>query len=222
VRVPFPPLLLVTDRRQARLPLENLVERACAGGCRWVSLREKDLPADAQIALARSLAQIAQRYGARLSLHGDAALARAAGLDGVHLSAHGDAAAARASLGPHALIGISIHSAAEAATLDPAVIDYAVAGPAFATASKPGYGPPLGPDGLAAICRAAPVPVVAIGGIEADNVSAIIAAGAAGIAVMGSVMRADDPGSVMEDLLAALATLRLIRQRARSPSFPRA
>ncbi len=155
-------------------------------------------------------------------MHGDAALARAAGLDGVHLSAHGDAAAARASLGPHALIGISIHSAAEAATLDPAVIDYAVAGPAFATASKPGYGPPLGPDGLAAICRAAPVPVVAIGGIEADNVSAIIAAGAAGIAVMGSVMRADDPGSVMEDLLAALATLRLIRQRARSPSFPRA
>jgi len=207
VRLPVPPLLLVTDRRQARLPLEEVVERACAGGCRWVSLREKDLPADAQVALARSLMPIAQRYGARLMLHGDAALACAAGLDGVHLSAHGDAAAARSMLGPPALVGISIHSAAEATALDPAVVDYAVAGPAYLTASKPGYGPALGPDGLAAICRAARVPVVAIGGIEADDVPAVLAAGAAGIAVMGSVMRTDDPGRVIKDLLEALATV---------------
>jgi thiamine-phosphate pyrophosphorylase len=206
VNLPDPPLLLVTDRRQARLPLKDVVERACAAGCRWVSLREKDLPADAQVALARILAPIARRYGARLTLHGDAALARAAGLDGLHLSAHGDGAAARAMLGPHALVGISIHGAAEAAALDPAVIDYAVAGPAYLTASKPGYGPALGPDGLAAICGAAKVPVVAIGGIEADNVSAIIAAGAAGVAVMGTAMRADDPRGAIEDLLAALVS----------------
>jgi thiamine-phosphate pyrophosphorylase len=206
VRVPFPPLLLVTDRRQARLPLKDVVERACAAGCRWVSLREKDLPADAQVALARILAPIARRYGARLTLHGDADLARVAGLDGVHLSAHGDGAAARAMLGPHALVGISIHGAAEAAALDPAVIDYAVAGPAYLTASKPGYGPALGPDGLAAICGAAKVPVVAIGGIEADNVSAIIAAGAAGVAVMGTVMRSAEPCKAIDALLAALVS----------------
>jgi thiamine-phosphate pyrophosphorylase len=204
VTLPVPPLLLVTDRRQARLPLKEVVERACAGGCRWVSLREKDLPADAQVALARNLAPIAQRYGARLTLHGDADLARASGLDGVHLSARGDGAAARAMLGPRALVGISIHSAAEAAALDPAVVDYAVAGPAYPTASKPRYGPALGPDGLAAIYRAAPVPVVAIGGIEADNVPAVLAAGAAGIAVMGSVMRATEPRSVIVDLLTAM------------------
>jgi thiamine-phosphate pyrophosphorylase len=204
VRLPVPPLLLVTDRRQARLPLEEIVARACAGGCRWVSLREKDLPADAQIALAQSLMPIAQRFGAQLTLHGDTGLARAAGLDGVHLSAHGDAAAARAALGPHALIGMSIHSAAETATLDPTMVDYAVAGPAFPTASKPGYGPALGPDGVAAICRAARVPVVAIGGIEAENAAAVIAAGATGIAVMGSVMRSDAPRSVIVDLLTAM------------------
>jgi thiamine-phosphate pyrophosphorylase len=206
VRVPFPPVLLVTDRRQARLPLKDVVERACAAGCRWVSLREKDLPADAQVALARILMPIAQRFGARLTLHGDAALARAAGLDGVHLPAHGDGAAARAMLGPHALVGISIHSFAEAMTIDAAVIDYAVAGPAYLTASKPGYGPALGPDGLATICRATSVPVVAIGGIEADNVSAIIAAGAAGVAVMGSVMRSAEPCKAIDALLAALVS----------------
>ena len=207
MRLPAPPLLLVTDRTQARLPLEEVVARACAGGCRWVSLREKDLPADAQTALARNLNAIAQRHGARLTLHGDADLARTAGLDGVHLPAHGDAAAARALLGPHALVGISIHSAAETRALDPAVVDYAIVGPAYLTASKPGYGPALGPAGLAAICRAARVPIVAIGGIEADNVSAVMAAGVAGIAVMGSVMRADDPGRAIDNLLGVLTTV---------------
>jgi thiamine-phosphate pyrophosphorylase len=205
VNLPSPPLLLVTDRTQARLPLDEVVARACAGGCRWASLREKDLPADARVALAGKLKPIAQRYGVRLTLHGDAQLARTAGLGGVHLSAHGDAAAARALLGPQALVGISIHGATEAAVLDPAIVDYAIAGPAFLTASKPGYGPTLGLDGLAAICRAARVPIVPIGGIEPNNVSAVMAAGAAGIAVMGSIMRADDPRRATENLLAALA-----------------
>jgi thiamine-phosphate pyrophosphorylase len=205
VRIPVPPLLLVTDRSQARLPLEDVIERACAGGCRWVSVREKDLPAHEQIALARSLAPIAQRYGARLTLHGDADVARTAGVDGVHLSAAGDAAAARAVLGPRALVGISIHSAAEAAALDPRMVDYAIAGPAFLTASKPGYGPALGPNGLAATCRATGVPIVAIGGIEAENVGDLIKAGAAGVAVMGSVMRSAAPDKTIKDLLDALA-----------------
>jgi thiamine-phosphate pyrophosphorylase len=204
LKLPDPTLLVVTDRTQARLPLEQVVAAACAGGCRWVSVREKDLPAGAQIALARRLGPIAQRFGARLTLHGDADLARAAGLDGVHLPANGDAAAARAILGPDALIGISIHGAPEAAALDLAVIDYAIAGPAFATASKPGYGPALGRVGLAAICRAAAVPVLAIGGIAADNVTEIIAAGVAGIAVMGSVMRAAAPDAVVKQIRAAL------------------
>jgi thiamine-phosphate pyrophosphorylase len=211
--LPDPPLLLVTNRAQARHSLAEIVAAAVGSGCRWVSLREKDLPADAQIALAQSLMPIAQRFGARLTLHGDVDLARAAGLDGVHLSAHGDAAAARAALGPRALIGMSIHSAAEAATLDPAVVDYAIAGPAFPTASKPGYGPALGPAGLAAICHAAPVPVIAIGGIEPKNAAAVMAAGAAGIAVMGSVMRAAEPGNVIGDLLMAMMpeSIRLAR-----------
>jgi thiamine-phosphate pyrophosphorylase len=208
VKLPDPPLLLVTDRTQARLPLDQVVAAACAGGCRWVSVREKDLPAGAQIALAQRLGPIAQRFGARLTLHGDADLARAAGLDGVHLPANGDTAAARAILGPDALIGISIHSAAEAATLDLAVIDYAIAGPTFATASKPGYGPARGRVGLAAICRAAAVPVLAIGGIEADNIVEVIASGVAGIAVMGSVMRAAAPDAVVKQILAAFAAAR--------------
>jgi thiamine-phosphate pyrophosphorylase len=204
VRLPDPPLLLVTDRRQARRALADIVAQACAAGCRWVSLREKDLPPSEQIALARALRTVMQPYGACLTVHGDAALARAAGVDGVHLPAGADVGAARAVLGADALIGLSIHSAAEAAAAG-GVVDYVVAGPAYETASKPGYGPALGPAGIAALTRAAPVALVAIGGLTRDNLADLIAAGAAGVAVMGSIMRAADPIEETKALLAALA-----------------
>ena len=85
MRLPDPPLLLVTDRRQARRPLAEVVGAALAAGCRWVSLREKDLPEDEQVPLARSLLPLVRRHGARLMVHGEATLAKLAGADGVHL-----------------------------------------------------------------------------------------------------------------------------------------
>ncbi|MBV8836354.1 MAG: thiamine phosphate synthase [Alphaproteobacteria bacterium] len=200
-----PPLLVITDRRQAARPLAEILEAIFAAGCHWASLREKDLPSVEQRVLLRELLPIARRWGARLTLHGDAALAAEAGLDGVHLAAGGDPASARAALPAGSLIGISIHRIAEARALDPALIDYAIAGPAFATASKPGYGPALGVDGLQAIVRASQVPVIAIGGIEAGDLGVVERAGAAGIAVMGAVMRSRDPAREVRALLAALA-----------------
>jgi len=74
------------------------------------------------------------------------------------------------------------------------------------TTSKPGYGPALGRDGIAAIVRATRVPIVAIGGITAATTGEIQAAGAAGIAVMGGVMRAEDPAQEVKSLLTALST----------------
>jgi thiamine-phosphate pyrophosphorylase len=108
-------------------------------------------------------------------------------------------------LGARALIGISIHSVADARALDPDIIDYAVAGPAFETASKPGYGPALGSAGIRAMVQTSRVPVLAIGGIEAARVGETMRAGAAGIAVMGSVMRASDPAGEVRGLVAAVA-----------------
>lgn len=203
-RIPDPPLLLVTDRRQARRPLAEIVSAAVAAGCRWISLREKDLPEDEQALLARRLLPVVRTAGARLLVHGEAALAGLAGADGVHLPAGTDAAAARTLLGHDKLIGISIHSVGEAASIVPAHVDYALAGPAFETPSKPGYGPEIGRKGLAEIARAAPVPVLAIGGVNALRVPELIAAGAAGVAVMGGVMRAADPATEVSGLIAAL------------------
>src|SRR5262245_27292975 len=172
MKLPEPPLLIVTDRRQARLPLAEVVRAAVAAGCRWVSVREKDLSDEDQIALAATLLPIVRRYDARLTLHGEAAFAKACGVDGVHRPAGSDAAAGRAVLGPHKLIGVSLHTVTEAEAIDPDVVDYAVAGPAFETASKPGYGPEIGRKGLTEIARAASVPILAIAGLNATRAAA--------------------------------------------------
>ena len=213
MKIPDPPLLIVTDRRQARRPLPEVIAAAVKAGCRWVSVREKDLPADEQALVVRSLIPIARAQGARLTVHGDAALATAAGADGVHLPAGSDPAAARALLGGQKLIGMSIHTVTEAERVDPSSVDYVLAGPAFETASKPGYGPELGRKGLSAIARVARVPVLAIGGINTARIADLIAEGAAGVGVMGSVMRAPDPGRETSALLATLVGSLAIRGR---------
>jgi thiamine-phosphate pyrophosphorylase len=204
VRLPDPPLLLITDRRQARRPLVEVVARAITAGCRWVSVREKDLSEGDQITLVRSLLPIASRRGARVLLHGDAALAKAANADGVHLSARSDPVVARELLGAGKLIGVSIHTVTEAEAIDPAIVDYAIAGPAFETPSKPGYGPEIGRKGLAEIAATAAVPVLAIGGLNATWAPEVLAAGPRGIAVMGGVMRASDPEQEIKALIAAI------------------
>jgi len=217
VSLPQPPLLLITDRKQARRPLPDIVAAALTGGCRWISLRERDLGEDEQVALLETLLPVVRRFDARFTLHGEARVAQRCALDGVHLSANGEPAAARHLLGPDKLVGISIHSVAEAAALDPTIVDYAIAGPFHETQSKPGYGPALGGAGLAKIVSAARVPVVAIGGIDAANVPDAVAAGAAGIAGMGGIMRAADPA---EDVRALITALAKTAQRPRYVATP--
>ena len=204
-RLPHPPLLVITDRQQARRPVDDILTASFAAGCRWASVREKDLPPGEQLALAQRLLTLARDWNAWLTLHGDPALAREAGLDGVHLAAGADVSAARRTMGKSALIGVSVHTAEEAAKLDPALVDYLIAGPAYATDSKPGYGPVLGMVGIGKISEATSVPIIAIGGITPGAVADMHIAGAVGIAVMGSVMRAEQPKRELERLIAAVA-----------------
>ncbi len=215
MQLPDPPLMLVTDRSQARRPLGEVVGASLKAGCRWISLREKDLPEDEQVPILRTLLPMAHRYGARLLLHGEASLAKLAGADGVHLPSGSDAGAARALVGEGTLIGVSIHTVTEAEAIDPHAADYALAGPAFETPSKPGYGPEIGRKGLGEIARASRVPVLAIGGINASRIAEIIAAGCAGVAVMGTVMRAPDPAVEVGALIATLQGSLSIRARDR-------
>ena len=200
--LPQPPLLVVSDRGQAARPLPEIAAAAFAGGCRWFSLREKDLSPDAQVTLLLAIKARADPFGAVVTVHGDLAVAESAGV-GLHLSAAGDAQAARNRLGPDVLIGQSVHGPGEAASVPVAALDYVVAGPAFLTESKPGYGPALGRDGLAAIVAATTLPVIAIGGLDTAAIPVCRRAGVTGVAVMGGIMRAEDPAADVCELLAA-------------------
>lgn len=113
-------------------------------------------------------------------------------------------AAARNRLGPHALVGVSAHGTAEIRAASEAGADYATLSPIFASASKPGYGPALGLDGLRE-AAAIGLPLVALGGIDSGNARACLEAGATGVAVMGALMRASDPEAETRLLLEALA-----------------
>jgi thiamine-phosphate pyrophosphorylase len=204
--IPAPPLLVVTDRTQARLPLEAVAEAVFAAGGRWLSLREKDLDPGARLALLRRLAAIGRRWGAVVGVHGDLAAAAAVPDCALHLGAGGDVAAARTALGSGRLLGLSAHGGDDLRT---AAADYVTLSPVRLSRSKPGYGPALGLDGLARAAGDARCPVIALGGIGAGgigaaDVAARRAAGAAGVAVMGDVMRADDPGAVVRTLLRGL------------------
>jgi len=195
-------LLLVTDRHQAALPLEDTVGEAMAAGARWIWLRDRDLPAAERRALAQRLLALTRAHGARLCIGADVELAADIAADGVHLPADSSfgalIASARARLGARALIGVSAHGEADVAAAAAAGADYATLSPIFATASKPGYGPALGVAALARAARHA-LPVLALGGVTAERTEECLRAGAAGIAAMGEAMRAGGrPGGVRE------------------------
>ncbi|MCG8596110.1 MAG: thiamine phosphate synthase [Kiloniellales bacterium] len=204
--LPVPPLLIITDRGQADRDLPDIAEAAFQAGARWLSLRERDLKANARDALLRALVALGTRHGARITLHGAPEAALAAGAAGVHLPAGAVAAEARRCLGPAGLIGISVHDEAELGAASGA--DYVTVSPVFLSASKPGYGPALGLAGLTALARRAPCPVVALGGVTAERAADCLRAGAAGVAVMGPVMRAPEPGREVAALLSALGRAR--------------
>lgn len=201
MRLPFPPLLVITDRRQALRPLDEVAASCFAAGCCWLSLRERDLASADRLTLLRRLVSLGNESGATVTVHEDIDGAEKAGAGGVHLPAGTSPAATRRRLGPAALIGVSAHGAEEVARAAAEGADYVTLSPIFLSASKPGYGPALGLDALR---RLAPLPVLALGGVDETNAARCLKAGAAGIAVMGRVMTARDPAAVITALLKSL------------------
>jgi thiazole tautomerase (transcriptional regulator TenI) len=194
-----PRLLLVTDAPRSRLPLLELAAEAIAGGVDAIYLRDVQLRPDD---LARLVRKLRQAVGSETPLLANGVdRARAAGT-GLHLRERDLAPPdARTLLGPHALIGRSVHSPEEAAASTG--MDYVLAGHVYPSTSKPGLRP-LGVAGFAAIAAAAPCPVLAIGGITPERVADVVRAGAHGVAVIGAIVEADDPRAAAHALRAAL------------------
>jgi thiamin-phosphate kinase len=183
----------ITDHQAQGRPALEQVRAALKGGAGIVQYRHKAFPLSSFDELQR-IRDLCRANGVPLIVNDDVLLAKAVDADGVHLG-QGDRppSEARAVLGPGALIGVSVSTPQELARTDLGPCDYVGTGPVYATGSKTDAKPVIGPGGLRDVVRQVPLPVVAIGGITAGKAAACLAAGAAGVAVIGAVSRAPDP-----------------------------
>ncbi len=200
-------LYLVVTR--PRIPHEELVAAAVARGVPIVQLREKDLPDDELLDLARALRRVTAGTSTLLIINDRPDVAAAVRADGVHVGrTDADPAAARRIVGA-GIVGLSANAREELATAVRAGADYVGVGPVFPTATKPDAREPIGLEGLRELGALCPtLPVVAIGGLDRTTAPGAIEAGAAFVAVVSAVCRADDPIAALDDLLAAIAVAR--------------
>ena len=192
---------LVTDRRRFGLSVDELVGRAARAGADVIQVRERDLCDRELIALVRAMIRATQGTRTKILVNDRADIAIAAGAAGVHLrsdSAPGARvraafdASAEASAPPATecfLIGRSVHSLDDVdAAVAEGAYDYLMFGTVFRSAGKPADHAVAGLDGLTAACRRSPLPVIAIGGIDATHLDAVAKTGAAGFAGVGMFM----------------------------------
>jgi thiamine-phosphate pyrophosphorylase len=189
-------LLVVTDAEQiGARSLVEVVTQSIAGGARAVWLREKQLSYEERADLAAELDEQLEAVGGVLIVGSDRTLAG----HGVHLSADDELTTPMAKW-----YGRSCHSRDDVTRALAEGCSYATLSPVFSTASKPGYGPALGTAAL----RGLPLPIWALGGIDATNAGECLATGASGVAVMGAVMRAADPAAATASILETLDAAR--------------
>jgi thiamine-phosphate pyrophosphorylase len=185
---------LVTDPGLcARRGVIETVMAAVDGGVTVVQLRDKTASDAMLVPLALRLKTYLAPRGIPLIINDRIDVALASGADGLHVGQGDmDVGEARRRLPADALLGLSIETLDQMTGVDPSVVDYIGAGPIFATTTKPDHAPPIGLDGLSGIVAVSPVPVVAIGGLDARHVSAVRATGAAGLAVVSAICAAPD------------------------------
>ena len=210
--MPFDPraLALYVITADAMVPGRGHVDVALAaieGGATAIQLRAPELDDDPLLPLAREIVARGREAGVLVIVNDRVEVAIAAGADGVHLGQEDGFVGARDRLGAELVLGISVGNPLEARGAEAAGADY-LGVTVWSTVTKPEAGP-VGVDGLRAISVATPLPVVAIGGIDARNAPDVFAAGAAGVAVISAVGAAPD-------MVAATRALRDVVHAARN------
>jgi len=175
-----------------------------AAGADWIQLRDRSLSDAALLAVARTLVEasaVAAREGSHIVVNKRTDVARVAGAHGVHLGFDAlDPASAREVLGGSALIGRSLHSVDEVrSSASAGDVDYVHLAPIWDPNSKPTERPSLGVEAIRE-AAAAGVPVIAQGGLDPGRAREAIDAGAAGVAVTGTLARGGDPKAVLAPL----------------------
>jgi thiamine-phosphate pyrophosphorylase len=186
-----------------RLSYVDLAQAMLDAGARLLQLRVKDQPTGRYVEIARAVKLAADRAGAQLVINDRCDIAQLVDAAGVHLGQDDlPAAAARLLLGPHKIVGLSTHNPAQvAAAVRAGIATYIGFGPIFPTASKARPDPVQGLEGLRRLPRRGALPLVAIGGITAQTMPEVLAAGADAVAMIGEIVRAPDVRATVRRLL---------------------
>lgn len=204
--LPYPRLVLIADGFTADERADRAV-RAVEAGMRWVHLRDHDATPEAFAAGARTLVPRLREASDDVTVSVNSRIEVAEGLGlGLHVGWRGPTVAeARTRLGADALIGYSAHEHVQAEGDRTQGVDYYFFSPVFPTSSKPDQ-PPTGLGPLRTFCKAAaPVPVLALGGITPQRVSMCREVGACGVAVLSGIMDVDPPRAATRAYVRALA-----------------
>ncbi len=198
-----PQLHIVTDSRLAREDLLRVVEAAANNGVDWVQVRDHSASAHDLLNLSQSIVSICRPLGVRVAVNDRLDVALVVGADAVQLGSRSLPISTAKRIAGSMLIGASVHSLSEGARAAEDGAAWITFGHFFPTSSHPN-GPCRDISELKIVADAARIPVIAIGGIGADQVATVIEAGASGIAVISAILDAPDPGRAAGELRAAL------------------
>lgn len=190
----------------------SVVQTALEGGATAIQLRDKTASTRQLVEEGLALRQLTRQYGALLMINDRLDVALAVDADGVHLGQDDDMPIqiARELLGPRRILGVSAGNVSEAEIAIAARADYISVGAIYATRAKADAGAPIGTPFLSELARQTAIPLLAIGGITAQNVAPIIQAGAVGVAVITAVVAADNVADATRELL---RTIRAVKRK---------
>ncbi len=186
--------ILITNRKICEAKLADIISQAIDGGVETVQLREKDLSSVELYVLASEIREITREKGANLIINDRVDIALAVDADGVHLGWKSlGIGLVRKMIGHEKLIGFSAHNLQEAKKAEDSEADYVTISPIFDTVYKDYFVEPLGTEKIGKIKEEIDIPVIALGGINENNVNGVLENGAYGIAVISAILQSEDP-----------------------------
>ena len=196
-------LYAVTDRAWVgQGTLGDQVEQALRGGVTCVQLREKSLGVTAILVEAEEIGALCRSYGVPFLINDRVEIALQCGADGVHVGQKDRAAReVRRLLGPNRILGVSARTVEQAVQAERDGADYLGVGAVFSTSTK-ADAMPVSYETLQAICRAVSIPVVAIGGIQRENLLSLAGSGVDGVALVSAIFAAPDVETASRELRA--------------------
>lgn len=206
-------MLQFITNKSDKYSIAEEVQMAIEGGCRWIQLRMKDASDEEVKEVALELIPMCQETDTFLIIDDRVKIVNELKVSGVHLGKTDmDPLEAREILGPHAIIGVTANTADDIIKYKSKDIDYIGLGPYRYTDTKKNLAPVLGLDGITDIVsqvrnEGMAIPIVAIGGIVADDIEPLMKTGINGIAVSSAIIDAADPVLYTSDLMEKLLNI---------------